>query len=80
MYLTELFDDGVIGNDPTGYRSEKDDNSSLRLSDLRKTRLTLRALNKLRTMNDIRKLEHEQKLKDVKVQYSPPAQEAGPGL
>lgn len=76
MFLIELFDGGVIQDDPKGYRSEKDDNSSLRLSDLRKTRLTLNALNKLRVMNDIRKIEHEKKLKDIKNQYSVPEKES----
>jgi hypothetical protein len=44
------------------------------LGDLRKTRLTLRQLNKLRKMNDIRALEYKDKLKLVRKQYQPPAQ------
>lgn len=56
---------------PDGYRTEKDDNTVLKLSDLRKTRLTLAHLNKLRIANDVRKVEHEKKLKSITKQYSP---------
>jgi len=59
-----------------GYNTEKDDNSVLKLKDLRKTRLTLAHLNKLRIANDVRKFEHEKKLKSVAKQYQP-APEAG---
>lgn len=72
MYLTELYNN--IAND---YRSEKDDNSVLRLRDLRKTRLTLAHLNKLRMANDIRKLEKEQEVESLSDQYKPPAPEGG---
>lgn len=50
------------------------DNSQVKLSDLRKTRLTLRQLNKLRKMNDVRSFEYKQKLKQIRQQYQPPAQ------
>lgn len=72
MYLTELYN-----NIATDYRSEKDDNSVLRLRDLRKTRLTLAHLNKLRMANDIRKLEKEQEVESLSDQYKPPAAEGG---
>jgi hypothetical protein len=36
--------------------------------------LTLKQLNRLRIMNDVRKLEHEQKLDSVRMQYKQPAQ------
>lgn len=63
---------------PAGYDTEKDDNSALKLSDLRKTKLTLKQLNRLRIMNDVRKLEHEQKIDAVQQQYkAPPQQEGG---
>lgn len=73
MNLLEMFD-----KDPAiGHRTEKDDNSALKLSDLRKTKLTLKQLNRLRIMNDVRKLEHEQKLSQVQDQFSqPPAEES----
>jgi hypothetical protein len=35
--------------------------------------LTLRQLNKLRKMNDIRAVEYKEKLKRVRQQYAPPA-------
>ena len=63
---------------PAGYQTEKEDNSALKLSDLRKTRLTLKQLNRLRIMNDVRKLEHEKKIEAVQTQYkAPPAEQPG---
>jgi hypothetical protein len=60
--------------EPEAYQDLKDDNSQIRLKDLRKTRLTLRQLNKLRKMNDVRAYEYKEKLKDVRQQYAPPPQ------
>ena len=68
MNILEIFD-----TNPAGYNTEKDDNSVPKLSDLRKTKITLKQLNRLRIMNDVRKLEHEQKLDAVKNQYKQPA-------
>jgi len=68
MNILEIFD-----TNPAGYSTEKDDNSVPKLSDLRKTKLTLKQLNRLRIMNDVRKLEHEQKLDSVKNQYKQPS-------
>jgi hypothetical protein len=68
MNLLEIFNP-----DPQGYKSEKEDQSALKLSDLRKTKLTLKQLNRLRVMNDVRRLEHEQKLETVRNQYKAPA-------
>lgn len=74
MNIFELFEPT-----PAGYETEKDDNTSIKLSDLRKTKLTLKQLNRLRIMNDIRKLEHEKKIEAVQSQYkAPPAQEMAP--
>lgn len=67
MQLFEMFD-----NNLPGYRTEKDDNTSLKLGDLRKTKLTLKQLNRLRIMNDVRKLEKEKKIEAVKSQFTPP--------
>ena len=61
---------------PAGYQSEKDDHTALKLSDLRKTKLTLKQLNRLRIMNDVRKLEHEKKIEAVQNQYKAPPAEA----
>jgi len=76
MNLMELY-----SPTPSGYYSEKDDNTAIKSTDTRKTRLTLDKINKLRAMNDTRKLEHEQKLEKVSMQYKPPAAaETGLGL
>ncbi len=66
---------------PPSFRSDKEDNTVLKKDDTRKTRLTLDRLNRLRIMNDARKLEHEQKLEKVSNQYKmPAAAEGAPGL
>jgi hypothetical protein len=71
MNILEIFEPT-----PPSYATEKDDNSAVKLSDLRKTKLTIKQLNRLRIMNDVRKLEHEQKLDSVRNQYKAPAAEA----
>ena len=75
MHLFEL--DAI----PDGRRTEKDDNTVLKLSDLRKTRITLAHLNKLRIANDVRKVEHEKKLKNIANMYAtqPDAAAGGAG-
>jgi hypothetical protein len=72
MYLTEIYD-----KIPELYHSEKDDNTPLKLKDLRKTRLTLAHINKLRMANDIRKFEKEEEVKQISDQYKPAAADAG---
>jgi hypothetical protein len=62
--------------DPEAYQDLSQDNSQTTEYDLRKTRLTLRQLNKLRKMNDVRTYEFKEKLKSVRKQYSPPAMPA----
>jgi hypothetical protein len=71
MLLTEFADSELIKKSPDAYQDLSADNSQLTLQDMRKTRLTLRQLNKLRKMNDIRAVEYEQKLKLVRQQYAP---------
>ncbi len=73
MQLNELYEPI-----PAGYRTEKEDNSTYKEQDNRGrvSRLTLDKLNRLRIMNDTRKLEHEQKLEKVSDQYKIPAQAA----
>ena len=75
MFISELFEPT-----PDGYRDEKEDNSTMKLSDVRKTRLSLSQINRLRTMNDVRKFEHEKKLDSISKQYKPPAEPAAPGM
>ena len=59
--------------EPEAYQDVSQDNSQPQLGDLRKTHLTLRQLNKLRKMNDVRAVEYKEKLKRVRQQYAPPA-------
>ena len=74
MNVFELFDPA-----PTGYHDEKADNSTLKMSDSRKTRLTLAHLNQLRQSHDVRKLEHEKKLEATAKQYAPAADPGAAG-
>ena len=71
MILQEFFN-----KEPESYQDVSQDNSQPQLGDLRKTHLTLRQLNKLRKMNDVRAVEYKEKLKLVRQQYAPPAQPA----
>jgi hypothetical protein len=57
--------------EPGAYQDLDNDNSQTQLGDLRKTHLTLRQLNKLRKMNDVRTVEYKEKLKLVRQQYAP---------
>jgi hypothetical protein len=60
-----------------GYQDIEDDNTQPQFHDLRKTKLTLRQINKLRRLNDVRAYEYKENLKQIKKQYAAPAQ---PGL
>ena len=71
MILNELYE-----RSPAAYQDVSADNSQPKLGDLRKTKLTLKQLNKLRKMNDTRSYEYNEKLKLIKQQYAPPAQPA----
>lgn len=71
MILNEFFK-----KEPEAYQDLSQDNSQLELGDTRKSRLTLRQLNKLRKMNDVRTYEYKEKLKLIRQQYgqvAPPA-------
>lgn len=68
MILNEIYQ-----RSPEAYQDVSQDNSQPRLGDLRKTRLTLKQLNKLRQMQDVRSYEYKEKLKHIKKQYAPPA-------
>jgi hypothetical protein len=52
MILNEIYN-----KSPAAYQDLEQDNSQPTLGDTRKTRLTLRQLNKLRQMNDVRSVE-----------------------
>jgi hypothetical protein len=73
MILNELYD-----KSPGAYQDLSADNSQTTLDSLRKTRLTLRQINKLRQMNSVREFEFKEKLKDIRKQYAPV--EAAPAL
>jgi len=73
MILNEIYE-----KSPAAYQDLSQDNSQLKLGDMRKTRLTLRQLNKLRQMQDVRSYEYKEKLKLVRQQYAPPP--VAPGL
>jgi hypothetical protein len=70
MILNELFNKAL-----PGYQDLEDDNSQITKDDLRKTRLTLKQINKLRQMNDIRNIESKAKLEKIKNMYSAPVEE-----
>jgi len=67
MILNEIYQ-----RSPEAYQDLSQDNSQPQLNNLRKTRLTLRQINKLRQMNDVRSYEYKEKLKLVRQQYAPP--------
>ena len=66
MILNEFW-----SKEPEAYQDLGQDNSNVQLGDLRKTHLTLKQLNKLRKMNDVRTIEYKEKLKLVRQQYAP---------
>jgi len=66
MILNEFYK-----KEPEAYQDLEQDNSQVQIGDLRKTHLTLRQLNKLRKMNDVRMVEYKEKLKLVRQQYAP---------
>lgn len=74
MHIFEFFDNAIAGREDPGH-----DNSIAKLSNSRQTRLTLEQINRLRMMNDVKKVEHEQQLQRVSKQYNstPDAAAAG---
>ena len=87
LFEEDKSDNFISGKEkPLQFRSEdprysgEEDNSTLKITDTRKTRLTLAHINKLRLMNEVRQLEKQEKLKAVKKQYGAPPPEAAGGL
>lgn len=68
MILNELF-----SKHESSMQDLSNDGSVIKYEDNRKTRLTLKQINRLRKMNDMRSLEHEQEMVFVRKMYSPPA-------
>jgi len=58
-----------VEKQPEAYQDLEADNTQLQKGDLRKSKLTLRQLNKLRRMNDLRKYEYNKKLDKIQKQY-----------
>lgn len=77
MYISNLFEEPHEA--VPGHQSEQDDQSVMKLSDLRKTRLTLAHLNRLRQASDVRKFEHEKNIEQIQGQYKAPAEAGGMG-
>jgi hypothetical protein len=59
---------------PEAYQDVAQDNSQPQLGDLRKSKLTLRQINKLRKLNDVRGFEFKERVKRVQQQYAPAAE------
>lgn len=47
------------------------DNTALRLSDTRKTRLTFEQLSKLRKLADLKSTEYQESVKEIRRQFAP---------
>ena len=69
MQINEVYDKAVPGYQDVG--NDKSTEYSVR-----QTRLTLKQINKLRKMNDIREYEKEAKLKNIRSQYGTPPEAA----
>lgn len=63
--------------EPKGYADEEQDNTPVKLEDLRKVKLTLEQIGRLRVMRDVRNFEQEKKKEVVGKQYKPAPAEAG---
>lgn len=77
MFINDLFEDAPADL----ARDEKQDQSAPKLSDTRKSRLTLAQIKRLRMMNDLKKYEEQKKVEGLSKQYKPAAAAgAVPGL
>lgn len=72
MNLFEMF-----SSEKYGHETEKEDNTTVSLKDMRKTKLTLGHINRLRQMKDIRNLERAKKLETLSAQYGAGGAEMG---
>lgn len=68
MFLSEMFSDRN-----SEYQDLSKDQSQTKMTDLRKTRLTLAQINQLRKMNDQRNVEKAEHLIKIRKQYGAPA-------
>lgn len=77
MLLREFvyFNDEDAGQVDNNRYDPSDDTSILTVNDTRKTRLTLKMLNKLRLAGEAREQETMEELSTIKAQYAKPAPE-----
>jgi hypothetical protein len=76
MNLNEMFEPAI-----PGMQDVQDDNSQPDFEEYtRKTRLTLKQINKLRSMLDLRNVEYKDSLTKIRQQYAPAQQEAMPPM
>ena len=68
-----MFIDDDENENETKYMDPGHDNEVPKLSDLRKTKLTLGQINRLRLIRDVRNFEQRDNLKNVRAQYGKPA-------
>ena len=78
MLLREFvyFNDTDVDQQENKRYNPEDDNSVLSIKDTRKTRLTLKMINKLRTAGEAREQETMEDLSTVRAMYANPAPEA----
>ena len=75
MILRDLFEDVV----PQSRYDVKDDETMLKEKNTRKVRLTLFQINKMRRMNEVRKLEQQKQWDFFKTIYGTPPEQSGMG-
>ena len=66
MLLTELY------NSEQTNEKQYQDNTALRKDDTRKTRLTFEQLSKLRKLSDLKAVEYQESIKEIRRQFAPP--------
>jgi hypothetical protein len=78
MLLREFvyFNDTDVDQQEDKRYNPEDDKSVLSIKDTRKTRLTLKMINKLRTAGEAREQETMEELSTVRAMYANPAPEA----
>ena len=62
----------MFNEDVKDYQDVSQDDSRNKITDLRKTRLTLAQINQLRKMNDQRNVEYQEEIQRVRKQYAAP--------
>ena len=76
MILKDLFEDVV----PQSRYDASEDETMLKEKNTRKIRLTLFQINKMRRMNEVRKLEQQKQWDFFKTIYGTPPEQSGMGV